>query len=137
MQGGNLTVSNSAIKMEEKIRYYFGIAAANTNNNVDRAKYVSTMILGEYDHIINPCVIYKFDRTIEGALENYYLTKQVRYVQNLVENYVRQGNFILPDEKKEIVHRLDRFEALRKLLTELLPDYTPETILGPNTYSNR
>ncbi len=109
--------------MEEKIKFYCD-KSKRFDDPVERARYVLDMLLGEYDHIRNPCVVDQFDRSLDEALEHFYVKKEIRFVQLLLEHYIANGNYAL-SEKNDTFHRLDRFQYLKQLLCSLMPPFIP------------
>lgn len=103
--------------MEERIKIYFDRVRHITGDK-ERAIEMLRILKSENDYnsiqSINP-----EEKTLEEALNNFYFRKECRYVQQLLEYFIVNNNFILPIDKNDTVHKLDRFKRIYELLVIL------------------
>jgi hypothetical protein len=117
MQGGYSRIL-SAI-MEEKIKDYFN-RVIHHDTSTTRAQVMLDLIVADYDDICRPLEGNSQVTDLDKALNRFFNIKECKYVRNLLENFIEHGNFKLPSELDDTVHRLDRFKNIKNLLEELL-----------------
>lgn len=105
--------------MEEKIKSYFNQVRHHHEITV-RAQVMLDLFIAEYSEICKPYEGGHDLHNLDKALNRFFMLKECKYVKNLLEHFVQHGNFDLPAEKMDTVHRLDRFQSIRELLGELL-----------------
>lgn len=117
MQGGCSRIL-SAI-MEEKIRSYFN-RVIHHDNTVMRAQVMLDLFMDDYADICKPLDGINQVNDLDKALVRFFKVKECKYLKSLLENYIEHGNFKLPPELDDTVHRLDQFKRIKSLLEELI-----------------
>ncbi len=105
--------------MEEKIKTYFN-QVSHHHDIALRGQAMLDLFISEFAEIYKPYEGGHELHDLDKALNRFFMLKECKYVRSLLEHFVQHGNFDLPAEKMDTVHRLDRFQSIRKLLGELL-----------------
>lgn len=106
--------------MKEKISAYF-MQVQHLVDPIVQAQIMLDLFIAEHGKKCNSISHDHKAEDLDEALNRFYESKECRYVQSLLEQYVENGTFELPVAKQDTVQRLDRFKMLKSLLTELFP----------------
>lgn len=107
--------------MEDKIDVYFD-QIKNVDGEIHQAQLILDLLLKEQNcYQVSDQDLKHMD--LDQALDNFYRRKEFKYVKVLLEHFIETGNFDLPVEKFDTVHRLDRFRSIKSHLCELLSEH--------------
>lgn len=105
--------------MEEIIKSFIR-NSIDSSESKEKADCLLKFINNEFDALIIKGKNAKHFNDLDEALARFYKLKECSFAQSLLEQYIAFGNFDIPSENKDIVHRLDRFQSLNDLIIDYL-----------------
>ncbi len=106
--------------MKEKINAYF-LQVKHLADSMVRAQNMLDLIKTEHGENCRSSEPGNNEITLDEVLDRFYAMKECHYVKSLLEQYVDNGTFELPDQKKDTFQRLDCFIDIKAVLMDLLP----------------
>lgn len=105
--------------MEEKLKLYFD-RVRHLPGNKERATEMLRILQAENDYSGKQNKT--AEHSLDKALNNFYIRKECRYIQQLLEHFILNDNFDFITDKNDTIYKLDRFKRIKELLFILLPD---------------